>query len=169
VSAPFRLEVLAKHDREPFACGQPALDAYFKKGVSQDVRRRVTACFVAVEAETGVVAGYYTIAATSIQLSALPPETSQRLPRYPMVPAVRIGRLAIDEHFQKRGLAAALLADAARRSLQSPPAVFALVVDAKDEHAARFYEHHGFQRLGSPALVLFMPLATAAKAWLGSE
>jgi predicted GNAT family N-acyltransferase len=84
------------------------------------------------------------------------------------VPAVRIGRLAVDEPSKKRGLGGALLADAARRSMQSPPAVFALVVDAKNDQAA-FYEHHGFQRFSSQPRTLFIPLAVAEKVLLDGE
>lgn len=167
--APFRLEPLAEHDRAGFACGEPALDRYFQTQVTQDARRRVASCFVAVEVASGQVAGYYTIAAASMLLSELPNDVTKRLPRYPTVPAVRIGRLAVDERFKKRGLGGALLADAARRSMQSPPAAFALVVDAKDEQAVAFYEHHGFQRFSGEPRTLFIPLAVAEKVLLGGE
>jgi ribosomal protein S18 acetylase RimI-like enzyme len=167
MSAPFRLEPLAEHDRSGFACGEPVLDDYLRRQVSQDIRRRLTRCYVAVEAASELLAGYYTIAAASIPLTELPPDTTKRLPRYPSVPAVRIGRLAIDERFQKRGLGSALLADAARRSMHAPPAVFALLVDAKNAGAVTFYERHGFQRLNSRPTTLFIALATAEKALLG--
>ena len=80
-----------------------------------------------------------------------------------MLPAVRIGRLAVDRRFAGRGLGAALLADAARRVKQVPPAVFTLLVDAKNDAAIAFYEHHGFQRLASAPMTLFLALATAEK------
>jgi GNAT superfamily N-acetyltransferase len=86
----------------------------------------------------------------------LPPEVTKRLPRYAALPAVRIGRLAVDRKFWGRGLGGALLADALRRVLLAPPAVFALLVDAKDDRAVAFYEHHG----------LFLPIATAEKILL---
>lgn len=161
--APFRLEPLAEHDRTGFTCGEPALDRYFQTQVTQDARRRLSNCFVAVEAATGQLAGFYTLTAASIPLTDLPPDVTKRLPRYPSVPAARIGRLAIDERFQKRGLGSALLADAARRCIQSPPAVFAMVVDAKNDAAIAFYEHHGFVRFVSQQRTLFVPLSTAQK------
>ena len=77
--------------------------------MTQDIRRRVANCFVAA---TGYVAAYYTLSATSVPLADLPPEDAKRLPRYPTVPAVRIGRLAVDRRFQRRGLGEAMLADA---------------------------------------------------------
>ena len=68
----------------------------------------------------------------------------KKLPRYPVVPAVRLGRLAIDRRFQGRGLGSALIADAAMRAIRSEIAAAFLVVEAKDETAAAFYLHNGF-------------------------
>lgn len=79
-------------------------------------------------------------------ITDLPAELAKRLPRYPANPAVRMGRLAVDKRFHGQGLGAAMLADAAQRSLQAPAAAYALLVDAKSENAVRFYEHHGFRR-----------------------
>jgi ribosomal protein S18 acetylase RimI-like enzyme len=164
VTAPFRVEVLTEHDRTSFGCGEEALDRYLKTQVTQDVRRHITSCFVAVEATTGVVAGFYTIAATSIATPDLPAEVTKRLPRYPTLPGVRVGRLAVDRRFRGRGLGGALLMDAATRALRSEVAAYAMVVDAKNEPAVMFYEHHGFQRFESQPGTLFLPLMTAAKA-----
>jgi len=111
---PFRLEPLSgEHERSLFHCGEDALDRYFQTQVTQDIRRHIANCFVAVEAVTSHVAAYYTISAASVPLVDLPPEETKRLPRYPSVPAVRVGRLAVGQRFQGRGLGAALLADAA--------------------------------------------------------
>jgi ribosomal protein S18 acetylase RimI-like enzyme len=165
--APFRMAPLgAEHDRGSFQCGEEVLDRYFKTQATQDIRRRIANCFVAVEAASNQVAAYYTLAAASIPFVDLPPEESKRLPRYPTLPAVRIGRLAVDEKFQGRGLGGALLIDAARRSLQSPPAVWTLLVDAKNDKAVAFYEKFGFRVLASQPRTLFLALATAEKALL---
>lgn len=164
---PFRIAPLgAEHDRDPFCCGEEALDRYFKTQATQDIRRRIANCFVAVETSTGAVAAYYTIAAASIPLLELPPEDAKRLPRYPTLPAVRIGRLAVDQKFQGRGLGGTLLVDAARRSLHVPPAVYALVVDAKNEQAVGFYQHYLFRPMVGQPRSLFLPLATAERALL---
>ena len=112
------------------------------------------------------MAAYYTIAAASLPFVDFPPEEAKRLPRYPTLPAVRIGRLAVDKRFQGRGLGAALLMDATRRTLQSPPAVYALLVDAKNEAAVAFYERFGFRPSLAEPRTLFLPLATAQKAFL---
>jgi len=166
LTSPFRVEALADHNRAGFSCRDDALDRYFKTLVTQDIRRRVANCFVAVEAAHGELAGFYTIAAAGIPTLDLPADITKRLPRYPTLPAVRIGRLAVDHRFQGRGLGGALLADATAKALQEPAAAFALLVDAKNDAAVAFYEHHGFVRFASQPRMLFLPLATAAKALL---
>ena len=167
MKAHFRLEALSdEHDRQAFACGQEPLDTYIRTQATQDIRRRISACFVAVETATGQLAAYYTLAAASIPTPDLPTEVTKKLPRYSTLPAVRIGRLAVDLKFQGRGLGGAMLADALSRVLVSPPAVFALLVDAKDEQAVAFYGHHGFVPLSSNPRTLFLPVATAEKMFL---
>lgn len=164
---PFRLEPLGEeHDRSLFRCGDEALDRYFQVQVTQDIRRRIANCFVAVEAVSTQVSAYYTISAASIPLVDLPPGENKRLPRYPTVPAVRIGRLAVDQRFQGRGLGAALLADAASRTLRADAAAFTLLVDAKNDQAVAFYQRFGFRILASQPRTLFLPLATAQKVFL---
>jgi ribosomal protein S18 acetylase RimI-like enzyme len=174
--APFRIEPLniadaGAHDRRPFHCGEEALDRYFQTQSTQDIRRRVANCFVAVEIVTGQVAAFYTLSiqsmsAASIPFVDLPPEESKRLPRYPTLPAVRIGRLAVDERFQGRGLGEALLMNAVERTMRADAAAFTLLVDAKNERAAAFYRRYGFRALQDHPRTLFLPLATARKAFL---
>jgi ribosomal protein S18 acetylase RimI-like enzyme len=163
-SAPYSVVALdAVHERASFSSDSEPLNRYFQQQVTQDIRRRVAACFVAVTDEQRVV-GYYTLAATSVLLAELPASVGKKLPRYPSVPAVRVGRLAVDQAFQRQGLGGALLADAFTRPVRSEIAAFALVVDAKHELAARFYLHHGFVALPNNPLSLFLPLATARRA-----
>lgn len=156
--APFRVAPLDDaHDRSCFDSGSAPLNRYFLQQVTQDVRRRVTACFVALASDQRV-AGYYTLASSSVLLTDLPAAVGKKLPRYPSVPAVRMGRLAVDQRFGGQGLGAALLADALNRAARSEIAAYALVVDAKSETAAAFYRHHGFIALPSTPLTLFLPL-----------
>jgi ribosomal protein S18 acetylase RimI-like enzyme len=163
----FRLEPLGEqHERSLFRCGENPLDRYFQTQVTQDIRRHIAHCFVAVESATSNVAAYYTICAASIPLVDLPPDETRRLPRYPTVPAVRIGRLAVDQRFQGHGLGAALLADAATRALKADAAAFTLLVDAKNDRAVAFYQHFGFRILASQPRTLFLPVATAQKVLL---
>lgn len=155
----FRLEALnAGHDRASFACGVEALDQYFQNQATQDVRRRVSACYVAVENGSSKVAAYYTLAAGGVPLTDLSVALTKRLPRYPSVPVARVGRLAVDRAFHGLKLGGALLADAALRALRSEVAVFALVVDAKDGAAEAFYRHHGFEAFGAKQRQLIVSL-----------
>ena len=135
------------------------LGLYFRECVTQDIRRRVTACFVALTGD-GRIAGYYTLASASVFIGDLPEELTGKLARYPSVSMVRMGRLAVDQAFKGQGLGAALLADALMRVVRSEIAAYALVVDAKDERAAGFYRHHGFVETATKPLTLFLPLAT---------
>ena len=123
----------------------------------------MASCFVLVETATNTLAGYYTLAATSVPANDLPLEILKRLPRYPVLPAALIGRLAIDQSFQRRGLASTLLADAALRVLKSDTKAFALIVEAKNESAVAFYRFQGFRPFASRPMSLFLPLATAKK------
>ena len=108
----------ADHPRNEFDCGDVDLDRYFKTQVTQDIRRHVAHCFVAVNSR-GQVAGYYTLAASSVLLADLPQALAKKLPRYPTVPVARMGRLAVTQSAQHLGLGSALLADALTRVFQA--------------------------------------------------
>lgn len=156
----FVIEPLGSHRaRTAFTCGIDALDRYFRQQAPQDVRRRTTACYVAVDMETGNTAGFYTLAAGGIPLAALPDDLVKRLPRYPSVPVARLGRLAVDRGYRGTGLGGALLWDAITKAIRSEIGVHALVVDAKDDEAAGFYRHFGFVGFGSLPNRLLLPLA----------
>ena len=144
-------------DRSAFRCGSEELDDYFRHRVSQDVRRGATACFVLLSGEERIT-GFYTLASTSLMLTDLPDFVAKKLPRYPLVPAVLMGRLAVDSKNARQGLGGVLLADALARVRRSEIAACALVVDAKDEAAAAFYLHHGFIRLQDRRNTLFLPV-----------
>jgi ribosomal protein S18 acetylase RimI-like enzyme len=151
------------HDRAGFSSGVEPLDRYLRELATQDIKRRVSNCFVAL-GEDEVIAGYYTFAATSLPLTALSPEETKRLPRYGLLPAGLIGRLAVDRRFQGQRLGGALIMDAVARAAHGDPAIFALIVDAKDDAAISFYEHLQFRRFAGKPMTLFLPLATALQA-----
>ncbi len=148
------------HERPSFDCGEEALNVYPRTQATQDTRRHVANCIVAVEATSGQIAAYYTLSAASISNTDLPPDESKLLPRYP---AVRMGRLAVYGRFQRRGLGAAILADATARVIQSDIAAFMLVVDAKNDAAVAFYQRYEFRLITGSPRTLFLPLATARK------
>jgi ribosomal protein S18 acetylase RimI-like enzyme len=150
-----------RHDRAAFSCGEPALDAYLQRQASQDIRRRVAQLFVAVGDAPERIAGYYSLSAASFQKAELPPALAKKLPHYP-VPAAMLGRLAVDRAQQGRGLGEVLLLDAIRRVLRASAtiAVYALIVDAKNEGAQSFYERYGFLAFAGEPRRLFLPLET---------
>jgi ribosomal protein S18 acetylase RimI-like enzyme len=148
----------AAHDRSQFDSGSPALDRYLREQVSQDIRRRVAACFVALTDERRI-AGYYTLATASVPLTDLPDDLRRKLPRYGLVPAILMGRLAVDTAFKGQGLGGVLLVNALRRAASAEIPAAVLVVDAKDHQAAAFYQHHGFIPLVDAPLTLLLPLA----------
>lgn len=159
-------EPLGKHhDRSAFSCGSPPLDRYIKKQASQDARRRLAAPFVVCALGTTRVVGYYTLSAISIDVGELPEATAHRLPGYPEMPAILLGRLAVDETYRGRGLGGWLLVDALSRAWRQSDTLgaAAVVVDAQDEAAAAFYEHHGFHRFPDRPDRLFLPMKTIAK------
>jgi ribosomal protein S18 acetylase RimI-like enzyme len=153
----FDIEILAKHNRTGFLCGVDTLDKYFQEQVTQDVKRRAATCYVAVEAISRQIAGFYTLSAASIPLTDIPEHLKKKMPRYPSVPVARLGRLAVAEQFKGQKLGAALLWDAIERAKSSALAAVALVVDAKDETAKNFYLHYEFTAYGSLPLQLILP------------
>lgn len=159
-ATPFTLLPLGREPRNGFDCGQEELNRYFHTQISQDVRRKVTSAFLAKESATGTIAGFYTLAACHLNLREIEADWRQKLPHYPTVPAALIGRLAVDRRFQRQGLGAGLLADAAMKALRSDVGVHLLVADAKDETAAAFYLQHGMRRSPVEHRRLFVPVAT---------
>ena len=159
---PFRVVPLdAAFDRAAFHSESEPLNRYLRTQAMQDIRRRVAACFTAIT-DTERIAGYYTLSSASLLLNDLPPSIGKKLPRYPTVPAVCMGRLAVDKAFTGRGLGSALPADALARTARSEIAAYALMVHAKDTAAAAFYRHFGFIALPSSPLTLFLTMTTFA-------
>lgn len=159
------IEPLGKHDRSAFSCGIAALDDWFHSRAGQDEKRNVARVFVIVDDQLGVV-GFYSLSAYTLVIADLPPEHAKRLPRYDRIPAALIGRLARDERVRGMGVGELLLADAIRKVLKAARslAVFAIVVDAKDENSAAFYRDFGFAPFPSRPLRLFIPASEAAEA-----
>ena len=150
----------SKHDRTGFQCGVEALDRYFKKQAKQDIKRRISRVFVATKQDKPkVVVGYYTLSTLSIELNQLPERLARKLPKHP-VPAALIGRLAVSNPAQRRGVGKMLLADAIKRTLavSDQVVIYAMVVDAINENAIGFYEQFGFTRLSDDSPRLFLPL-----------
>lgn len=153
------------HDRASFTCGVESLDRYLHTQAGQDMRRRANAVFVlADKASPDRVLGYYTLCATAMVPGDIPEAARQQLPRYPLVSATLIGRLAVAQDRQGQRLGAVLLADALRSALANAETVGSsmIVVDALDDGAAAFYAAHGFIRLPE-SLRLVQPMRTVAQ------
>lgn len=151
----------ANVDVAAFRCGHSSLDEYIRRYASQDVRRNVARVFVATpENDFRRLAGFFTLSAGSVSCSSLPSSMARKLPRYP-VPVALIGRLAVDVEFQGKGLGSILLADACQKVAQASEvlAMAGIIVDAKDEAAATFYQHFGFSPLPGQLDRLMLPAA----------
>jgi GNAT superfamily N-acetyltransferase len=157
-----RIEPLGRdHDRTGFSCGKGALDRYFQQQVTQDARRHLAAPFVMFMPD-GAIGGYYTLSSTALRLQDLPGDVARRLPRYPLIPATLIGRLALDRRYHGQGWGSFLLIDALRRCVTSEIASFAVVVDAIDDEARDFYTHASFLSLPDSPRRLFRRMSDIA-------
>lgn len=164
---PPRVEPINRqHIRDYFQSGQPSLDYYLKKQATQDVKRKITVTYVAIDGVERVT-GYYTLSSFSIRLPELPVASVNRLPRYPQIPATLLGRLAVDESHQGTGLGEYLLMDALARALRAANEIasYAVVVDAADARAIDFYQRYDFVRFPDNGRRLFLPMSTIAKAF----
>ncbi len=148
------------HRRAEFTCGVESLDLYLHHQAGQDMRRHANAVFVLIaNAEPETILGYYTLCATALLPGDVPEAARKYIPRYPLVSATLIGRLAVAARCHGQGFGSVLLVDALRRALASSDTVGSsmVVVDALDDSAAAFYSAHGFVKLpDSHRLVLPM-------------
>lgn len=161
----FRVEPLARtHDRISFSCGIDVLDNYLKRQASQDVAKHVAVCFV-LTPDGRTIAGFYTLSQYSVDLGELPEAIAAKLPKYPEVPATLLGRLAIADTFRGQRLGEFLLLDALYRSWQQSRHVAsaAVIVDAKNDAARRFYGHFEFLSLPRIPNRLFLPMKAVEK------
>ena len=166
--ARYRVEALGRqHDRSGFSCGSEPLDHYLRAQAGQDARKRVAAPFVLCEGEGNTVLGFYTLSAISVDIGEWPETVAKKLPRYPVVPATLLGRLAIDRRFQGQGAGEHLFMDALRRSLQASRQVasLAVIVDAKDERAVAFYRRYEFIPFADQPARLFLPMSVIEKVF----
>ncbi len=158
----FEFHLLDKSfDRTKFDCSVPALNAFLATQARQSQSKGFNKTYVAIlEGDTGkVVQGYYSISMGQIDLSALPERQRKFLPKHP-VPIGRLGRLAVDRLMQGHGLGRELLVNALKRIRDASQTIgaYAVIVDAKDESAKKFYEKYGFITLADDPMSLFLPI-----------
>ena len=153
---PFEALDAARHDRGDFDCGVDALNLYLRQYANQDQKRSLTRVYVLSTGAT--VIGYYSLSSHSVPRDNLP--HGIKMGGYGDIPFLLLGRLAVDKHYQGQGYGDALIMDAFRRTrdVAQQVGVFGMIVEAKDDMAARFYEGFGFKRLSSSAQRLVLPM-----------
>jgi len=152
------------HKKAAFSCGKTLLDSYLHTQAGQDIKRKLSACFILADNDNNVKA-YYTLSSTAIDRHLLPEDIKRKMPpSYHNLPATLLGRLAVSVLHKGQGLGALLLADALKRSYNvSTTSIgsMAVIVDPIDEEAAGFYNKYGFIALDSGKM--FLPMETIAK------
>lgn len=156
-------EILSsKHRKSEFSCGNELLDDYLHKQANQDIKRKLSACFVLNDKETNLIKGYYTLSNNSIPQESTPIQIQKKLPKsYKSIPTTLLGRLAVDSRFQGLGVGKLLLIDALKRSYEISKTIgsFAVVVDPIDKGAENFYAKYGFIKLPDSGK-MFLPMRT---------
>jgi GNAT superfamily N-acetyltransferase len=151
-----------KHNRSGFSCGKDLLDNYFRRQAKQDVKRKLSACFVMADKKSGKVKGYYTLTGSSVSNELIPDSFRKKLPKsYSSLPTILLGRLAIDKDFQGQGIGKVLLIDSLKRCYETSDSIgaYAVIVDPLDNDAELFYEKYGFIKLYHSGK-MFLPIKT---------
>lgn len=153
----FELLDANKHDRTSFDCGAPALNTYLQRYANQDQKRGLAKTYVL--ADQASILGYFSLSAHAVLADELPPSLNPRA--YPELPFLLLGRLAVDLRFQGRGYGDALIFHAFKTTaaIAEQIGIFGMIVDAKNENAALFYENFGFMRLSANPMRLVLPFS----------
>ncbi|OWK21417.1 hypothetical protein AJ88_23320 [Mesorhizobium amorphae CCBAU 01583] len=160
------LPIGKQHDRAAFDCGDAELNTYLQRFARQNHESGGAKTFVAVTAEDlSHILGFYSLSPASMDYARTPAIAKRGLGRYD-VPVYRLGRLAVDRTIQGRGLGGGLLLAAGKRCMAVAQEVggVALLIDAKGDQAARWYEGYGAVRLNDAPLSLVLPFAAITRA-----
>jgi predicted GNAT family N-acyltransferase len=154
-----------KHYKANFDCGIDALNDYLKIQAGQDMKKNVAVSYVLTEIDSSCVLGYYTLSSIGITAGELPEIIIKKLPRYPVLPGILIGRLARDIESRGRDIGQCLLIDALKRSLDISNQLgsVAVIVDAKNEKSVAFYKSFSFLEFPDNDRRLFLPMGTIKK------
>lgn len=146
-----------KHKRSVFSCGNDSLDNYIRRQASQDLKKKVATVFVLIDAPNVDIIGYYTLSSYTVEIASLDETFSKSLPRYPLLPATLLGRLAVDIKCQ--GFGELMLMDALKRVLDATVQIasLAVVVEVINEDGVGFYQKYGFQQFREYPLKLYLP------------
>mgnify|MGYP002371549783 FL=1 len=151
-------------DRVSFDCLVEPLNDYLKKFAKNNHAKGIGKTFLLIDSSKNL-AGYYTVSMAEILYDNLPESSRKNIPRYPL-PAMRIGRLAVDKKYHGQGFGGKLLVDALRRAVNlfDDIRIYSVLVDAKNQNAIKFYEHYGFIKFHDRSNTLFLPMQTILKA-----
>jgi predicted GNAT family N-acyltransferase len=155
--------------RDQFSCGKPSLDNYIARNAAKDVSSRACTCFVVIDEHKSVKA-YYTLSAESVSLTDAPEELRRNI-KYPHIPVILLGRLAVDRTCMGKGWGKILLIDALKKCMQvvkDQIGAVAVVVDPIDEEAESFYSKYGFTRLPDSGR-MFMTMKKIEEAFDGES
>lgn len=149
-----------RHNRSSFNCGRDSLDKYIRQQASQDLKKRVASVFVLIDDSNTNIIGYYTLSAYTIEITEMSEKFTKHLPRYPLLPATLLGRLAVDNNYQGKNFGKLILIDALKRALEKSidVASIVMVAEALDEKAISFYQKYGFQLFKQDPMKLYLPM-----------
>jgi GNAT superfamily N-acetyltransferase len=157
-----------KHIRDTFSCGEESLDDYIKRRASQELKKLISTTFVLTDSPNKIVLGYYTISAYSVDAGVLEDSLAKSLPRYPLLPATLLGRLAVDLSQKGKGYGGRLLVDSMKMALDTSKRVasMALVVDAINDNALNFYLKYEFRQFKNEPMKLYYSMSDIGKLGL---
>ena len=137
----------SSHKKQHFNCGIKILDDYLQMQAKQDMKRKLSACFILAD-DSNTVKGFYTLSSAAIQKDLLPRDIIKKLPpSYEDLPATLLGRLAVHNSYKGQRLGEMILIDALKRSYDaslSSVGSMAVIVDPIDDGAVAFYTKYGF-------------------------
>jgi GNAT superfamily N-acetyltransferase len=153
-----------EHDVSQFDSGEPALDDWLRRRALANEDSGASRTYVVCIGSR--VVGYYALATGAVAHSAVTGKIRRNMPP---IPVMVLGRLAIDQNFQGRGLGVALLRDAVLRTLQAADiaGIRAILVHAISEDAKKFYERCGFSPSPVDPMTLMITIADAEKELKG--
>ncbi len=145
-----------QHDSSSFNSGEPVLDEWLRDRAWNNLQISASRTYVICPTGTQKIIGYFALSMGQVLTHEVIGSMRRNMPKH--IPAIILGRLAIDQEWQKKGLGRALISEVIRRSLLAASEVSArlIVIHALSPAAEAFYLHHGFTRLPveNPTLAL---------------
>lgn len=154
-----------KHVRSDFSCGKDSLNNYIIKQASQDLKKQITTVFILIDEPEFNVLAYYTLSSYTVDITVLSQDFAKRLPRYPLLPATLLGRLAVDSKYKGKRYGELMLMNALKKSLDASTTIgsLAVIVKALDEEAVNFYRKYNFQQFKQNPMQLYLPMKSIEK------